>query len=96
MYSDDAFATMLLTIALSADRAEYARPLNTAEYCRVLARVKASAAGRLGALLRADISALMMLLGVSLPPLYAFAPRRAAYLCAGRLYAERRARHHLL
>ena len=65
MYSDDAFATMLLTIALSADRAEYARPLNTAEYCRVLARVKASAAGRLGALLRADISALMMLLGVS-------------------------------
>lgn len=65
MYSDDAFATMLLTIALSADRAEYARPLNTAEYRRVLERVKASAAGRLGALLRADISALMMLLGVS-------------------------------
>ena len=65
MYNDDAFATMLLTIPLSADRAEYARPLNTAEYARVLARVKSSAAGRLGALLRADISGLMMLLGVS-------------------------------
>ena len=32
MYNDDAFATMLLTIPLSADRAEYARPLSTAEY----------------------------------------------------------------
>ena len=65
MYNDDAFATMLLTIPLSADRAEYARPLNTAEYVRMLARVKASAVGRLGALLRVDISGLMMLLGVS-------------------------------
>ena len=43
MYNDDAFATMLLTIPLSADRAEYARPLNTAEYARLLARVKSSA-----------------------------------------------------
>ena len=65
MYNDDAFATMLLTIPLSADRAEYARPLSTAEYRRLLSRVKSSAAGRLGALLRADISGLMMLLGVS-------------------------------
>ena len=59
MYNDDAFATMLLTIPLSADRAEYARPLSTAEYRRLLSRVKSSAAGRLGALLRADISGLM-------------------------------------
>ena len=65
MYNDDAFATMLLTIPLSADRAEYARPLNTAEYARLLARVKSSAAARLGALLHVDISGLMMLLGVS-------------------------------
>ena len=28
MYNDDAFATMLLTVPLSADRAEYARPLS--------------------------------------------------------------------
>ena len=63
-YNDDAFATMLLTVALSADRAEYARPLSTAEFARTLARVKASSAGRLGALLRVDISGLMMLLGI--------------------------------
>lgn len=63
-YSDDAFATMLLTVPLSADRAEYARPLTTAEYHRMHARVKASSAGRLGALLHVDISGLMMLLGL--------------------------------
>ena len=39
MYNDDAFATMLLTIPLSADRAEYARPLNTAEYDIMIGRV---------------------------------------------------------
>ena len=65
MYNDDAFATMLLTVPLSADRAEYARPLSTPEYSRMLARVKSSAAARLGALLHVDISGLMMLLGVS-------------------------------
>ena len=43
-YNDDAFATMLLTVALSADRAEYARPLSTAEFARTLARVKVSSA----------------------------------------------------
>ena len=64
MYNDDAFATMLLTVPLSADRAEYARPLSTPEYSRMLARVKSSAAARLGALLHVDISGLMMLLGV--------------------------------
>ena len=64
-YGDDAFAAMLLTVALSADRAEYARPLSTAEFNRVLGRAKNSAAGRLGGLLRADIGSLMMLLNVS-------------------------------
>lgn len=63
-YGDDAFATMLLTVSLSADRAEYARPLNTQEYRRLLRRVKASSAGRLGALLHRDISGIMMLLDI--------------------------------
>ncbi|HIS03509.1 MAG TPA: DNA-processing protein DprA [Candidatus Pullichristensenella avicola] len=64
-YGDDAFAAMLLTVALSADRAEYARPLSTAEFVRVLSRARSSAAGRLGGLLHADIGGLMMLLNVS-------------------------------
>ena len=65
MYNDDAFATMLLTIPLSADRTDFARTLSTAEYVRLLARVKDSTAGRLGALLQVDISGLMMILGIS-------------------------------
>ena len=65
MYNDDAFANMLLTIPLSADRTDIARTLSTAEYVRLLARVKDSTAGRLGALLQVDISGLMMILGIS-------------------------------
>lgn len=61
-YSDDSFATMLLTMALTPNRAEYARPLSTQEYRRISQLVQASSVGRLGGLLQMDISGLMQLL----------------------------------
>ncbi len=63
-YGDDAFATMLLTVSLSPNRAEYARPLSTGEYRRIAQRAQQSAAGRLGGLLNVDISGLMQLLAL--------------------------------
>lgn len=63
--SDDAFATMLLTMALSPNRAEYARPLSTSEFRKISERVAASSAERLGGLMGVDISGLMQLLDLS-------------------------------
>lgn len=63
-YGDDAFATMLLTMSLSPNRAEHARPLTTPEYRRIAQRAQSSSVGRLGGLLGVDISGLMQLLGV--------------------------------
>ena len=63
-YGDDAFATMLLTVSLSPNRAEYVRPLSTPEYRRISQRAGASSVGRLGGLLGVDISGVMQLLAV--------------------------------
>ena len=41
-YSDDAFATMLLTMALSPNREEYARPLGTLELKKLEEKVRES------------------------------------------------------
>lgn len=63
-HTDDAYAAMLLTMALSPDREEYVRPLSTQEFRRLEARVRQSDYRRIGALLNVDISGLMMALGI--------------------------------
>ena len=65
-FSDDAFVTMLLSVALSPNREEYARPLSTQELARLEARVRESPLRRLGRLKEAgDISGLMVQLDIS-------------------------------
>ena len=64
-FNDDGYVTMLLTMALSPDREEYARPYTTQEVRRLEAAVRKSELRRLGALLTADISALMIYLGLT-------------------------------
>ena len=64
-FNDDGYAAMLLTMALSPDREEYARPYTTQEFRRLEAAVRKSELRRVGALLTADISALMIYLGLS-------------------------------
>lgn len=63
-YSDDSFAAMLLTMALSPNRAEYARPLSTAEYRQLELQVASVPEGRMGRLLGLDISGLMRFLRI--------------------------------
>ena len=64
-YTNDGFATMLLTMALSPNREEYAHPYSTQEFCRLEQRVRESAFHSIGDLLGVDISGLMMQLGIS-------------------------------
>lgn len=64
-YSDNAFATMLLTMALSPNREEYARPYSVQEFRKLEETVRASNLHQLGRLLNVDISGLMMYLGIS-------------------------------
>ncbi|MBR6767211.1 MAG: DNA-processing protein DprA [Clostridia bacterium] len=64
-YSDDAFAAMLLTMALSPNREEYARPFSVQEFRRLEEAVRTSALHSLGRLLNMDIGGLMMYLGIS-------------------------------
>ena len=64
-YTNDGFATMLLTMALSPNREEYARPYSTQEFYRVEQRVRESSFHSIGDLLGVDISGLMMRLGIS-------------------------------
>ena len=66
LHSDDAYAAMLLTMALSPNREEYARPLSIPEFRRVEALARGSGFGSIGALLDVDISGLVMLLGFML------------------------------
>ena len=63
-FNDDGYAAMLLTMALSPDREEYARPYSTPEFRRLEAAVRRSELRRLGALLSADISGLMIYLNL--------------------------------
>ena len=64
-HTENAYAAMLLTMALSPDREEYARPLSTPEFRRVEALARSSGFGSIGALLDVDISGLVMLLGLT-------------------------------
>lgn len=64
-YSTDSYAAMLLCLALSANREEYAHPLTTAEYRDICRRTKSSGARHIGALIGVDISGLMQLLGMN-------------------------------
>ena len=64
-YCDDAYAAMLLTMTLSANREEYARPLTTLEYRKLDASARAGSARTLGHLLGMDISGLMQILRIS-------------------------------
>ena len=47
-YTSDAYATMLLTMALSADREEYARPYSVQELRKLEATVRDTAIRRIG------------------------------------------------
>ena len=64
-HTDDAYAAMLLTLALSPNKEEYARPFGVQEFRRLEAAARASRYRRLGALLDVDISGMMMYLGLS-------------------------------
>lgn len=64
-YSDDAFVTMLLSMALSPNREEYARPYGTLELKRLEEKVHESGLGRIGRLMNTDIGGLMLKLDVS-------------------------------
>ena len=64
-YSDDAFVTMLLSMALSPNKEEYARPYGTQELKRLEERVHKSGLFHIGRLMNVDISGLMFQLDVS-------------------------------
>lgn len=64
-YSDDAFVTMLLTLALSPNREEYARPLGTLELKKLEEKVRESELFHIGRILNYDIGGLMFNLGLS-------------------------------
>lgn len=64
-HTENAYAAMLLTMALSPNKEEYARPLSTQEFRRIEALARASRFGSIGGLLNVDISGLVMLLGLS-------------------------------
>lgn len=64
-HTDDSYAAMLLTMALSPDKEEYARPLGAQEFRRFESAARASRFGGIGALLDVDISGLMIYLGLS-------------------------------
>lgn len=64
-YTSDGFATLLLTMALSPNREEYARPYSTQEYYKLEQRVRESCYHSIGELMGVDISGLMMNLSIS-------------------------------
>lgn len=64
-YSDDAFVTMLLSMALSPNREEYARPFSTQELKRLEEKVRAGGLFHIGRLMNVDIGGLMLKLDVS-------------------------------
>ncbi|MBQ8507087.1 MAG: DNA-processing protein DprA [Clostridia bacterium] len=64
-YSDDAFVTMLLSMALSPNREEYARPYSTLELKRLEEKVHESGLHHIGRLMNTDIGGLMLKLDIS-------------------------------
>ncbi|MBQ8110757.1 MAG: DNA-processing protein DprA [Clostridia bacterium] len=65
VHTDDAYAAMLLTMALSPNKEEYARPLSVQEFRRFEAAARASSYKSIGRLMEMDISGLMIYLGLS-------------------------------
>ncbi len=64
-YSTDAFVTMLLTMSLSPNREEYARPYATQELRRLETRMHAAGLFHLSQLMNVDIGGLMLKLDIS-------------------------------
>lgn len=64
-HTDDAYAAMLLTLALSPNKEEYARPFSVPEFRRFEEAVRASQFRGIGSLLKMDISGFMIHLGLS-------------------------------
>lgn len=64
-HNDDAYAAMLLTLALSPNKEEFARPFSVPEFRRFEAAARASRFRGIGRLLDVDISGLMIYLGLS-------------------------------
>ena len=64
-HTDDAYAAMLLTMALSPNREEYARPYSAQEFRRLEETVRGTRFGSLGKLMDVDISGLMIYLGIT-------------------------------
>lgn len=66
-FTEDGYAAMLLTTVLSPDKDEYARPYSAAEFRALEAKARASRFGSVGGLLNADVSGLMIYLGLTEP-----------------------------
>lgn len=64
-YNSDEYATMLLTMALSPNREEYAHPYSIQEFARLEDRIRDSRYHSVGDLLGVDISGLMLHLDIS-------------------------------
>lgn len=64
-YSDDAFVTMLLSMSLSPNKEEYARPYGTQELKRLEERVHKAGLFHIGKLMNVDIGGLMLKLDIS-------------------------------
>lgn len=64
-HNDDAFTAMLLSLPLTANKEELVRPLSSAEFSALAARVSASRLKHIGALMNMDISDVMRTLDVT-------------------------------
>ncbi len=64
IHNDDAFTTMLLTVPITPDREELARPLSPGEFARLDELALKTRPGSLGALIDIDMSGLMLRYGM--------------------------------
>jgi predicted Rossmann fold nucleotide-binding protein DprA/Smf involved in DNA uptake len=64
IHNDDAFTTMLLTVPITPDKEELARPLSAAEFARLDELAVKTRPGSLGALIDIDMSGLMLRYGM--------------------------------
>lgn len=64
IHNDDAFTTMLLTVPISPDKEELARPLSPVEFARLDELAVKTRPGSLGALIDIDMSGLMLRYGM--------------------------------
>ena len=65
LHSDDAYAAMLLTMALAPNKEESVRPCSVQEFRQIEAKARDSQFRRVGRLMGVDISGLMIHLGLS-------------------------------